>query len=47
MSPTEGPIVTALVLLAAAALLFAVRSFQLLFRDIRPKYRGRHRRPSG
>jgi hypothetical protein len=47
VSPTEGPIVTALVLLAAAALLFAVRSFQLLFRDIRPKYRGRHRRPSG
>ncbi|HYH27822.1 MAG TPA: hypothetical protein VEA19_03475 [Actinomycetota bacterium] len=35
----------ALIAISIASLLFALRSFQLLFRDFRPKYRGRHRTP--
>ncbi|HVM12206.1 MAG TPA: hypothetical protein VM638_07010 [Actinomycetota bacterium] len=41
---TEVPLMAALAALGLASLLFAWRSFVLLYRDIRPKYRGSHRR---
>ena len=39
----ETPLVAALIMVAIAAISLAFRSFQLLYRDFRPKYRGRHR----